>query len=157
MDATFWFNVLMRWLHVGAAVVGVGGTLMMRLVVLPALERLPNGGEVLQAIRPAFKRLIHSAIGLLLLTGFYNYIAVAIPKVRAFREAVPNPMAGYHAVMGGKILLSLVLFGIALALLAPVPSFHENRKSWLSVNVVLGLAILALGAYLRRLWPVATP
>jgi putative copper export protein len=157
MDPNFWVNVLMRWLHVGAAVVGVGGTVMMRLVLLPILDRLPNGAEVLAAVRPPFKRLIHSAIGLLFLTGIYNYALVAIPKVREFKGAEPNPLAPYHGVMGLKILLSLVLFGIAFALLKPVPALHENRKTWLSVNVVLGLLILLLAAYLRRLWPVATP
>ena len=152
MDVNEVVAVFTRWLHVASAVVGIGGTVMMRFVVLPALERLPNGGDVLQAIRPAFKRVIHSAIGLLLLTGFYNYLAVAIPAVRAAREAGNEALQRYHMVMGTKILLSLALFVIAILLLKPVPSFHENRKSWLSVNVVLGLLILLLGAYLRRLW-----
>src|SRR5947209_6311706 len=134
----------MRWLHVAAAVVGVGGTVMLRLVLLPALDRLPNGAEVLGAIRRPFKGLIHGAIGLLLLTGFYNYLVVAMPKVHALKDAalergIPNPMAAYNGVMGVKIILSLVLFGIAFALLKPIPAMHENRKSWLSVNVVLGL------------------
>jgi uncharacterized membrane protein len=154
MDGTAILNVVMRWLHVAAAVVGVGGTLLMRFVVLPALERLPNGAEVLDAIRPGFKRLIHASIGVLLLTGFYNYLVVAIPRAAPFKELSPNPMASYHPVMGVKILVSLALFAVALLLLAPNSPLHEKRKTWLSVNVVLGLAILLLGAYLRRLWPV---
>jgi putative copper export protein len=157
MQAELWFNVLMRWLHVASAVAGVGGTIMMRLVILPALGRLSNGAEVLEAIRPAYKRITHGAIGLLLLTGFYNYLMVAAPAVNAFREVDPNPMKAYHPVMGTKIILSFALFGIAYALLKPFPKVHENRKTWLSVNVVLGLAILLLAAFLRRLWPVPTP
>ena len=149
----FWINVLMRWLHVAAAVVGVGATVAMRFVVLPALSRLPNGGEVLDSIRPLLKRVVHSALGVLLLTGLYNYVMVSIPKIRALKAADPNAMAGYHPIMGAKILLALVLFVIAILLLKPVPSFHENRKTWLSVNVVLGMVILLLAAYLRRLWP----
>lgn len=145
-DPLFLFNVLTRWLHVTSAVVGVGATVMMRFVVLPALARLPNGAEILDAIRPGVKRLIHSALGLLLLTGFYNY-TVAIPKVKA---AHLGPM--YHPAMGIKIVLSFALLVIATLLLKPVPSFHENRKTWLSVNVGLGLLILLLAAYLRRLW-----
>lgn len=152
MDAVFWFNVLMRWLHVAAAVAGVGGTLAMRFVVLPVLSTLPDGDAVLGALRPPFKRLIHAALGLLLLTGFYNYLVVSIPRVRAAREAGNAALALYHPLMGGKILLSLALFTIAILLLAPVPSFHAQRKTWLSVNVVLGLLILLLGAVLRRLW-----
>ena len=66
----FWLNVLMRWLHLASAVIGVGGTIVLRFVVLPALESLPHGAETLQAIRPRFKRLAHSALGLLFVSGF---------------------------------------------------------------------------------------
>ena len=152
MDPTFVFNVLMRWLHVASAVVGGGATFRMRFVLLPARSTLPNGDEILGTIRPKFKRLIHSALGLLLLTGFYNYLVVAIPKVREKKDQGLEVFAAYHPVMGVKILLSFVLFAIAILLLQPAPSFHENRKTWLSVNVVLGLLILLLAAYLRRLW-----
>lgn len=152
MDGTFWLNLVLRWLHVAAAVAAVGGTLMMRFVILPALATLPNGGEVIDRIRPLFKKLIHSAMGILLLTGFYNYVVVAIPKVRELKEQGVTTMAAYHHVIGAKILLSLVLFAIAIMLLMPVPAMHEKRKTWLTVNAVLGLLILFLAAFLRRLW-----
>lgn len=144
----------MRWLHVASAVVGVGTTLFMRFVIVPALARVPNGGEVLDQIRPGLKRVIHSALGLLILTGFYNYLVVAAPRIRELRSTglAPEQLAMYHPIMGFKIILSLVLFVVATLLLMPLPSFHENRKTWLSVNSVLGLLILFLGAILRRLW-----
>lgn len=148
----FWVNVVARYLHVLSAVAGIGGTLMMRFVVLPALDRLPNGQEILTSIHPYFKRLIHMALGVLLLTGFYNYW-VAIQKIHALQAAGAPVPAGYHPVMGVKVLLSLVLFGISTMLLAPNSSLAQNRKSWLSVNVVLGLVIILLAAYLRRSWP----
>jgi uncharacterized membrane protein len=150
-DPIFWVNVLMRWVHVASAVAGVGGTLMMRFVVLPALDRLPNGQEILSSIHPFFKRLIHTALGLLLLTGFYNYW-LAIEKIHGLKDqGLPYPHA-YHMVMGTKIILSLALFGIATMLLSPSSKLAENRKQWLSVNVVLGLVIMLLAAYLRRAW-----
>lgn len=150
-------NLLSRWLHVSSAVVGVGATILMRFVVLPALAQLPNGGEVLDRIRPGVKKLIHSAMGLLILTGLYNYLVVAAPSVKKLREAGVETMARYHMVIGTKIILALALFVIAILLLKPVPSFHENRKQWLTVNTVLGLLILLLSAYLRRLWPAVPP
>jgi hypothetical protein len=150
-------NVLMRWLHVGSAAAALGVTLAMRLIVLPALERLPNGAEVLDALRPKLKAVIHGALGLAIVTGIYNYVVVAIPKVRAAKElaeqtGVATKLTRYHPVIGVKILLSLALFTLAILLLKPVPSMHENRKTWLSVNLVLGLLVFLLGAYLRRLW-----
>jgi uncharacterized membrane protein len=152
MDPTFLLNLFMRWLHVAAAVIGVGGTVIMRFAVLPALAAVPNGEEILEQIRAPFKRLIHASLGIVLLTGFYNYLAVTSPRAAEMREQGVEAFRMYHSVMGVKILLSLALFAIAIVLLKPVPSFHANRKSWLSVNVVLGMAILLLGAYLRRLW-----
>ncbi len=144
----FWLAVLMRWAHVAAAVVGVGSTILFRFVVLPAISKLSEPEAALAAIRPGFKRVIHSAIGLLLLTGFYNYMVLAIPRVAAAGEK----MKAYHPVMGVKIILSLVLFGVAMALLSQAPAFHKRRNTWLTVNSVLGLVILLLAAFLRRLW-----
>src|SRR5438094_490555 len=118
----FWLSVVMRWLHVVAAVIAVGGTIGMRFVVLPALERVPNSDEIAAALRLPFKRLIHSAIGLLLLTGFYNYMVVAVPAVR--KQGLGS---SYHPLMGIKIILSLVLFTIAILLLKPVPALNQNR------------------------------
>ncbi|MFN3653111.1 MAG: hypothetical protein ACK47B_26320 [Armatimonadota bacterium] len=151
MDAMFWVNLLMRWLHVASAVVGIGATVMMRFVVMP------NAAELAARIQPAYKRLIHSSLGLVLLTGFYNYLVVSIPAVRAAREQQLPGFEMYHAVMGVKMLLSLVLFGIAIFALQPREGAAENRKSLLSVNVVLGFLILLVAAYLRRLWVIPTP
>lgn len=155
MDETFWLNVVMRWVHVASAVVGVGATLFMRFVIVPALARVPNGGEVLDAIHPGLKRLVHGALGMLFLSGFYNYLAVAVPRIRELKDqASPavERLAMYHPVMGFKIILSMVLFLIATLLLMRIPSFHENRRKWLTVNSLIGLLILFLAAYLRRLW-----
>jgi len=158
MDGEFWLNVVMRWLHVGSAVVALGTTVAMRFAVLPMLAGLSNGAEVLNVLRPGVKRVIHSALGVLILSGFYNYIVVARRAVHnakeggnaALAQALSSP--SYHMVMGIKIILALAIFAIAILLLKPVPSFHENRKSWLSVNVALGAIVLLLSAYLRRVW-----
>src|SRR5579862_4175150 len=104
----FWINVFFRWLHIVSAVMGVGGTLLMRLVLLPVLEAAPNGAEVMQRVARPFKLFIHTAIGLLLLSGIWNFI-VALPQVQKYSWAKE-----YHAVIGVKILLSLVLFVIAI-------------------------------------------
>lgn len=150
-------NVVMRWLHVASAGAALGLTLAARLVLLPALSALPNGAEVMEAIRPRLKSLVHTALGLAILTGLYNYVMVVIPRIRevkadASQVELASRLAPYHGIIGGKILLSLALFVIAILLLKPVPAVYENRKTWLSVNLVLGLLVFLLGAYLRRLW-----
>ena len=59
--------------------------------------------------------------------------------------------------MGVKVLLSFVLFGAAIAMLKPADTMPENRNPALTVNLILGFLILALAAYLRRLWAIPLP
>ena len=145
MDA---INILSRWLHVASAVVLVGGFCLLALAVEPALRGKPDGEALAAEMRQRFKRLAHTATGLLLITGFYNYLALAIPKGRAAGIAGP-----YNGVMGAKMLLGLAVIGISITLLAPVRLTPEHRNRWLAANVVLGLAVVAAGAVLRRMWP----
>ena len=145
MDLIFWFNVLTRWLHVTSAVVSVGAFLFLWLVLLPSVAASGS----LEPMVPRLKSVIHAALGLLLLTGFYNYYSV-IPKVRtlAYRSL-------YHPIIGTKILLALILFGVATAFLSSLSAsgnIGEGRSRSLTVIVFLALVILLLSAFLRRLW-----
>ena len=95
MDGIFWLNFLMRWLHVGSAVAAIGGVLLMRFAVVPALVGLANGAELYGAIQKGFKRVLHSALGLAIVTGLYNYMVPTIPAIRRLKEAHADlgPMA----------------------------------------------------------------
>jgi putative copper export protein len=151
MAPVFWLNVLTRWLHVASAVVGIGALVFLRLVLQPALaSQEPSVRQaVMDRVMPRFKRVIHSALGLLLLTGFYNFM-VAMPKVAALEYR-----SLYHPIIGTKILLALILFGIVTMALSSSPAsgnMQERRSGWLTVTVVLALVILLLSATLRRLW-----
>jgi uncharacterized membrane protein len=159
MDATFWLNVFMRWLHVTSAVATVGGLLAMRFAVVPALSGRADGAELYGVIQRGFKKLLHSALGTALLTGFYNYGVVSAGALRKIRETHPDLglLSSYNAVMGIKMLLSFALFGMAIALLKPSDALPEARKPALTTNVIVGLLIVALAAYLRRLWPLPLP
>ena len=141
-------NIISRWLHVASAVVLVGGFLLIALAVEPALRGRPDGETLAADIRQRFKRVAHTAAGLLLITGFYNYLALAIPRARDAGIAGP-----YNGVMGAKMLMGLAVIGISITLLAPVRLSQQSRNRWLLANVILGLAVLAAGAFLRRLWP----
>jgi putative copper export protein len=151
MDPLFWFNVFIRWLHVTSAVSAIGAMIFMRVVLQPAVTALdPSTRQVMaEQVLPRFKTLLHSALGLLLLTGAYN-LWIAIPKVRALAYHTL-----YHSVIGTKILLFLVLFGFVSAALSSSPAsvnMQESRQRWLTVLIILALVILFLSAILRRLW-----
>jgi uncharacterized membrane protein len=151
MDAQFWVNVLSRWLHVASAVVGIGGVVFLRVALMPAMaaQEASVREAAMGPVVRRFKIIVHSAIGLLLLTGTYNLLVV-LPKVRTLTYH-----SLYHSILGTKILLALVLFGIALAVLSSPPAFGNMQKSprgWVTVLVALGFVILLLSAILRRLW-----
>jgi hypothetical protein len=75
---------------------------------------------------------------------------VVMPKVR---ELTYRSL--YHSIIGTKILLAFVLFGILTAVLVSASRaalMEEWRPRWLPWTIVLSLVILLLGATLRRLW-----
>src|SRR5947209_12338781 len=115
MDSHFWLNVLMRWMHVASAVVGVGAIVFVGLVLLPAARAAGAAGEIgfVAQVMARFKRLLHVALGLLLLSGVYN-LFVVIPKAEALGDLKPV----YHAVLGTKILLALIIMAVATIALA---------------------------------------
>lgn len=151
MSTLFWFNVLTRWLHVTSAVTAIGAMIFMRVILQPvvAAQDPASRQAIDERVLPRFKMLLHSALGLLLLTGAYNFW-IAIPKVRSLADHTL-----YQSIIGTKILLVLALFGFVGAALSSSPAsanMQESRQRWLTVLIVLALVILFLSAILRRLW-----
>src|SRR5262249_2939933 len=142
VDSQFWLNVVVRWIHITAAVVGVGGAVFLLWVLLSA-ARAAGADEsrpVLEIVHRRYRGLVRSVMALLLLTGAYNLVLV-IPRARALGSMKPV----YHSVLGTKILLALALFGIAEALLASsggVARLATGRARGLAA--VVGLALLIL-------------
>jgi uncharacterized membrane protein len=152
MDSQFWLNVVVRWIHVTSAVVGVGGAAFLLWVLLPSARAVgPDAARpVLEIVYRRFRWLVRSVIALLLLSGAYN-LFVVIPRARALGSFKPV----YHGLLGTKILLALALFGIAEALLASsggAARLLTGRTRGLAAGVGLALLILFLSASLRRLW-----
>jgi uncharacterized membrane protein len=146
VDLTLALQVLVRWLHVGTAIVLLGGSVFLRFVVLPAAEKLSS--ESHEALRghlvATWRFFVHFGVLLLLASGLYNYIAVMIPQHRG--DGL------YHALMGTKILLALVVFFVAEALVGKSAAFaklRQNRQLWLGVAVLLGAMIVAISGFLK--------
>ena len=138
-------DVLSRLVHVGTAIVVLGGSVFMRFVLMPAAALLPDDHH--QALRArvmdTWKRIVMAGIALFLLSGFYNYI-VAIPKHRG--DSL------YNALMGVKILLAFGIFFLASALTGKASAFDSmraNSRRWLGVIVILGAAIVAIAGFLK--------
>jgi len=139
-------NVLFRWIHVGTAIAVLGGSVFLRYVLMPAAEQLPEAEHdaLRQRVIGRWKRFVMIGIALFLVSGFYNYLVVALPKHKG------NGL--YHALMGTKIILAFVVFFLASALVgraAAFEGFRRNRAKWLTITILLSAIVVAIAGVLK--------
>ena len=134
-----------QWIHLSAAVFGVGGIAFMHIILLPSARALnpEQRGILLKAVTGKFRWVSWSVIVLLLGSGLYN--------IRQFYWEVPW---GYSwKLLTVKIVLALLLFIIVLALTLPLKLldwFRARRQMWLAIALTLAMIVILISAYLRR-------
>jgi uncharacterized membrane protein len=138
-------TTVMQWVHLMAAVAGLGGMGFLLLILIPSLGVLSaEQREALsKAVAGRFRWATWSAVTLLLLSGLYN--------VRHFYWEEPWGRAWKFLTL--KIVLSFILFAIVLALTIPFRLFEPlraRRRMWLLAAFVIGVAVVLISAYLRR-------
>jgi uncharacterized membrane protein len=138
-------STFLQWIHVTAAVIGVGGMAFLLLILMPCLGALPPEHRDLLArqVMDRFRWMIWSAIMVLLVSGFYS--------IRQYYWEVAWGKS--WALLTVKIVLALFVFVIALALTLPFKLFdwvRARRQIWLSIAVGLAIAVILIAAYLRR-------
>lgn len=140
-------TLVLRWIHIVAAMAAIGGAIFMYVAYVPASETLEESTRqsLREETRKRWAKFIHGAIGLLLITGGINFVRLAVlSKI--------NPMP-YHAIFGVKFLLALVVFFLATGLVGRSPAFakvRQNPRSWLAGVVVLGIVIVLLSGVLNQ-------
>lgn len=134
-----------RILHVSTAIVLVGGSVFMLLVLLPAVKSLSEEAheQLRTAVTQKWKRFVHLGILVFLLTGFYN-----------FYLALPNHKGDglYHGLVGTKILLAFGVFFIASALVgrsAKFEAMRQARQKWLTILVLLATLIVCISGFVK--------
>lgn len=146
MTADIFFHLVTRFLHVGSVILLLGGVAYARLILSPSLVSLP-GDTALQLAAVSAKRfrtLLYTLLGLIVLSGFYNY----------FTYNGPRHSPAYQMLFGIKFLLVLHVLATAI-LWATMPyrdaaSLGKSRKRLLSLTVS-GFVIVLISAYLRSL------
>src|ERR1700728_4877480 len=123
MSAVEILNILSRWIHIGTAIVIVGGTVFLRFVLLPVAEGLPQAehDQLRAGVMGRWKKFVMVGITLFLLSGFFNYLVVSVPKHRGDKT--------YHMLMGIKIVLALIVFFFASVLVGRSPRFEPMRQA----------------------------
>lgn len=151
-------TLLLRWAHVLAAIVALGGLLFARVAFVPAAEEL--GAETADRLHAGVRRRwlpwVIGAITLLLASGLVNYVLL-MRRVKAAPELWGGDwmgQTGYHALFGVKFLLALIVFYLASGLVgrgASTQWIRDARKQWLSVTVGLGVAVVLISGWMRQL------
>jgi uncharacterized membrane protein len=145
MNDLFLVDVLSRFLHVAVAIVLVGGTVFMRFILMPAAKELPDAehDQLRLWLLARWKRVVHGGIAVLLLSGLYNYMQ-QVPKHKG--DGL------YHALLGTKMLLALVVFFIASALVGRSAAFEkmrQNRAKWMGLVVLLSAVIVGISGFVK--------
>jgi uncharacterized membrane protein len=143
LEQVFW--IVLRWMHVLAAITAVGGTIFARVALVPSLEVLTEDGrtKLHEAIRQHWARPVKWAITFLLISGIFNIIRI---------ENDYKVDMVYRAIFGIKLLLAVGVFFLASALTGHTKGtqrFRDHRKYWLTVNMVLAVLIVCLSGVLR--------
>ncbi|MEZ6124788.1 MAG: hypothetical protein R3C49_16690 [Planctomycetaceae bacterium] len=141
MDSSLILPFLSRLVHIGTAVVLVGGTVFMRLVVIPSLTA--DSDELIGRIRNRWKRFVHGGILLFLISGFYNYFTM-MPKHEG--DGL------YHALVGTKILLALFVFFLASVLVGRstgTQKFRDQAGKWTGVLLVIAALIIGISSFVK--------
>ena len=133
-----------QWVHLSAAVIGVGGMAFMLLVLFPSAGLLDEEqrDRLLKAALGRFRWVSWSVMILLLASGLYNVKLVWLV-----------PWGPYWTFLTIKIVLALAIFVIILCLTIPLKifaGFRERRKQWLYVALGLAMIVILISAYLRR-------
>jgi uncharacterized membrane protein len=145
-------GIILRWMHILAAIALFGGTIFQRLALVPAARELDDAqhARLAAAIRAKWSRVVMVAILFLLVSGVVNFmLTIKLFKAEAAEQKLP---AIYHALIGIKILLALAVFFIASALAGRsegTQRFRDNLSKWLTVNLILATMIVCISGVLR--------
>ena len=141
----FALDVLSRIVHVGTVIALIGGSTFTLLVLLPSARVLTEDAhdKLAAAIQSRWKRFVHIGVTLILISGLYNYV-----------QAIPNHKGDglYHALIGTKILIALVVFFIAAALVGrseKLEPIRQAKAKWLTILLLLAATIIAISGYAK--------
>lgn len=135
-----------RFLHVLFAILLLGGAMFTRFALLPAATELPEDvhASFKERIAARWRKFVMLGIGILLITGFYNYLAVTNPQHDGDKL--------YGMLMGIKMLLAFIVFILASGLAGRSKTFaflRQNAGTWLLVVILLGSIITGIASFLK--------
>jgi len=149
METELILPIIMRWLHIFAAIIAVGGIIFQRFVLMPAANAA-LGDDIHDQLRAKvvgrWQKFVHVCILLFLVSGFYNYLVLTAP--------MHEGQSLYHALFGVKFLLALVVFLLAIVLTSRqgyAERFRKNAKLWLGLLALLAIIIVLISGVMKNI------
>lgn len=147
-----WIAIVSRWAHILAAITAVGGTIFMRMALLPSVGALPDDErkKLHEGVRSRWVKFVMAAILFLLVSGIYNIVM----KEKQLKMADGGVKSLYHMLFGIKFLLAFAIFFIASVITGRAPAFakmRENARMWLTLNMILALVVVCISGVLRAI------
>lgn len=143
-----WMLLCVRWFHLSAAIVTIGGAAFLRTSMLSAAaETLDDDAHqrFREAVRKRWSRIVGAGIGILLLTGAIQFAILAVPP--------KIPAIPYHWIFGIKLLAAMGIFFIASAVSGRSPgmeNFRRQSRRWLSILLCLAALVVLLSGILAQ-------
>ncbi|MXV74564.1 hypothetical protein F4Z99_09815 [Candidatus Poribacteria bacterium] len=148
-------KTLIQWIHVGSVVLMIGGFFFFRVVLLPIANRSAEPAALISSALRRFSSVVWTALLTILISGLYNFITFfRTARADAAIDPVVSDYSLYIFVLGIKLFIVFLIFTLAIALTFPYPVFGVYQKKpapWLNLTIILGLIVIFLSAYLRRL------
>jgi uncharacterized membrane protein len=149
-DPLFPLLLVLRYFHILGAITLMGGSLLLRLGVRPAVRELETETRqrLHERLRPRWAQLVMLSSALLLLSGLTNLALAG----RYDYEPILGMKQGYHLLVGIKFLFALPIFLIASLLAGRSPlaqRLQARPEPWMNLALTLALVMVLLGGWLR--------
>ncbi|MFM7034545.1 MAG: hypothetical protein ACKOYJ_05035 [Planctomycetia bacterium] len=150
-------TLVLRWAHILAALVAVGGLVFARFGLLPALADFDGAtrDRIHESIRRRWLPWVIGAITLLLVSGLANFLIFnAMVKEQGWAGGQWMRQTSYHALFGAKFLLAMAIFYFASGLVGRGQGtqwIRDNRATWLTVTIGMAVGVVFLSGWMRQL------
>ncbi len=147
--------LVLRLMHILAAVTAVGGSIFIRFALLPSLDTLgaDQRKALHDAVRARWSRLIQISILFLLVSGVWNFLLFnGVTKTPGWEAWRLKYHTLYQALFGTKFLLASGIFALASILSGRSPGtqkMRDNARFWLNVNLTLAIAVVIISGVMR--------
>ncbi len=147
MSGDMLIPLVVRWLHVFSAIIGVGGTIFLACAYIPAAKTLPEEvrAELRTRIMRRWKLLFHPTIVVFLASGFYNYIAIT--------SALHQDQPLYHILFGIKFLLALIFSIVVIVATSTMgwsKKLRERDGIW-ALQIAIAVLIVMIAGVMKTL------